>query len=139
MEKHTIMAEWKDGIHFESNAPGGLLPLDGAEESGGQGKGLRPKALMLSAIAGCTGIDVVMVLNKMRVPYQTFHVEVNGELTDEHPKMYHAVHIIYHFKAENPDMEKFTKAVTLSFEKYCGVIAMFKKFATVTMEIKMNV
>ncbi|MBK6952894.1 MAG: OsmC family protein [Crocinitomicaceae bacterium] len=136
MEQHIVKATWKEGVHFEADAPGGILNMDGAEEIGGKGKGYRPKALMLSAMAGCTGIDVAMLIEKMRVQIDGFSIDVEAELTDEHPKIYKNTHIVFTFKSANPDKEKLEKAVNLSFDKYCGVIAMFKSFSTVTKEIR---
>ncbi len=136
MEQHIVKASWKEGVHFEADAPGGILNMDGAEEIGGKGKGYRPKALMLSAMAGCTGIDVAMLIEKMRIEIDGFSVDVTAELTDVHPKIYQNTHVVYTFKSANPDKEKIEKAVNLSFDKYCGVIAMFKSFSTVTKEIR---
>lgn len=136
MEQHIVKASWKEGVHFEADAPGGILNMDGAEEIGGKGKGYRPKALMLSAMAGCTGIDVASLIEKMRIRIDGFSVDVSAELTDEHPKIYKKTHIVFTFKSANPDKEKIEKAVNLSFDKYCGVIAMFKSFSTVTKEIR---
>ena len=136
MEQHIVKASWKEGVHFEADAPGGTLQMDGAEEIGGKGKGYRTKALMLSAMAGCTGIDVAMLIEKMRVQVDGFSIDVEAELTDEHPKIYKNTHIVFTFKSANPDKEKIEKAVNLSFDKYCGVIAMFKSFSSVTKEIR---
>lgn len=136
MEQHIVKASWKGGVHFEADAPGGSVQMDGAEEIGGKGKGNRPKALMLASLAGCTGIDVSMLIEKMRVQIDGFSIDVSAELTDEHPKIYHKTHIVFTFKSANPDKEKIEKAVNLSFDKYCGVIAMFKSFSTVTKEIR---
>ena len=135
MEDHIVKAKWESGVHFFADAPGGNLNLDGAEDIGGQGKGNRPKALMLAALAGCTGIDVVMLLNKMRVDYKSLSIDVHAKLSDEHPKMYKQTHVVYTVIGDNLDMEKIQKAVDLSFDKYCGVIAMFKSFSEVTKEI----
>lgn len=136
MEQHIVKASWKEGVHFEAETPGGIINMDGADEIGGKGKGYRPKALMLSAMAGCTGIDVSMLIEKMRVQIDGFSIDVSAELTNEHPKIYQNTHIIFTFKSANPDKEKIEKAVNLSFDKYCGVIAMFKSFSNVTKEIR---
>lgn len=136
MEQHIVKASWKEGVHFEADAPGGILNMDGAEEIGGKGKGNRPKALMLASLAGCTGIDVSLLIEKMRIQIDGFSIDVLAELTDEHPKIYKTTHVIFTFKSANPDKEKIEKAVNLSFDKYCGVIAMFKSFSTVTKEIR---
>ena len=133
-----LKTTWQSGMHFVADAPGGTLNLDAHENIGGKEKGNRPKALMLAALAGCTGIDVVLMLQKMRVELAEFKIDVVAELSDEHPKIYKTTHIIYQFTGANSDYEKMEKAVNMSFDKYCGVVAMFKSFSTVTKEIKFN-
>lgn len=131
-----VKASWKGGMHFEADAPGGIIHMDAAEELGGKGKGNRPKALMLTSLAGCTGIDVALMIEKMRIQIDGFSIDVTADLTDEHPKIYKNTHVVFIFKSANPDKEKLEKAVNLSFDKYCGVIAMFKSFSNVTKEIR---
>ncbi|MCS6820017.1 MAG: OsmC family protein [Chitinophagales bacterium] len=110
--------------------------IDAAPESGGEGKGVRPKALILTSLAGCTAMDVLSLLQKMRVEFSDFSVEAEGELTEEHPKIYHKVWLKYFIRLSNEaDKEKMEKAVSLSQEKYCGVSAMVKKFADLSLEI----
>jgi len=136
MEQHVVITNWKGDMQFEADAPGGIVNMDAAEDIGGKGKGNRPKALMLASLAGCTGIDVAVVLKKMRLAVDHFSIEVRGQLTEDHPKIYKRTHIVFTFKGKNLDTEKIEKAVTLSFDKYCGVIAMFKSFSEVTREIR---
>lgn len=111
--------------------------LDAAAEVGGEGAGVRPKALILSALAGCTAMDIVSLLNKMKVSFSNFVVKVEGELTDEHPKFYHKVALVYVIHLENEaDKEKMEKVVKLSQEKYCGVSEMVRKFADLDFKIE---
>lgn len=133
---HQVTTKWQGDMHFIADGPGGTIKLDAAEEAGGQGKGNRSKPLMLISLAGCTGMDVALMIKKMRLEVDDFAIDVSGELTEEHPKMYHSTHIIYTFSGANLDQEKLEKAVNLSFDKYCGVIAMFKKFSAVTKEVR---
>jgi len=133
---HTSELQWKDQLHFESNQPGGSVFMDADEAVGGQNKGLRPKAMMLSSLAGCTGMDVASLVKKMRAEAEDFKVRVSGELTDEHPKYYHKVKVEYIFYGNNLNHKKLEKAVKLSVERYCGVFAMFRQFAKVETEIK---
>lgn len=120
---------------FEANVNNFKITIDADEAVGGQGLGPRPKALSLVSLAGCTGMDVISILKKMRVEPDGFDVEVEGELTEEHPKYYHKVHIRYIFKGKDLPLEKLEKAVNLSQDRYCGVSAMFSKAATITHEI----
>ena len=136
---NTITTEWKGGMTFESNNPSGIsVVMDTAIEGTDHRNGLSPKAMMLSSLAGCTGLDVVSVLDKMRVADYTFKMVVIGELTDEHPKYYHKVELQYHFTGKDLDENKFQKAVDLSVDKYCGVMEMFRRFADVTTEVYLH-
>jgi putative redox protein len=121
---------------FTSEINGHKLVVDAKEESGGQDKGPRPKALMMLALAGCTGMDVVSILKKMRMEFDDFNVHIESELNDEHPKLYTKMHIVYEFKGKALDMDKIKKAVDLSQEKYCGVSANYKKAMDISYEIK---
>lgn len=135
MATQKISLNWKEGVHFESEGPGGIVPIDGSEEVGGQGKGLRPKALMLSALAGCSGIDIASLIKKMRIEVDTFDIDVEAELTEEHPKFYHKVWVSFNFYGDNISEKKIEKAVKLSVDNYCGVMEMFRKFATIETKI----
>jgi putative redox protein len=112
--------------------------LDAAEAVGGGNKGPRPKPLMLAALAGCTGMDVVSILKKMRVELDDLDVTVEGDLTEEHPKQFYKMNVIYEFKGKGLPLEKLKKAVSLSEERYCGVSAFYKKAIEVTSEIKIS-
>lgn len=133
---HKVTTTWKGNLQFESDNPNGKTVLmDTSVEHGGNNSGLSPKAMMLSSLAGCSGLDVISILDKMKVKLSDFRIDINGELTDEHPKYYHTVTVDYHFYGENLDEEKIKKAVDLSVEKYCGVMEMFRRFAIVHTSI----
>lgn len=134
--KHVVDMSWFDNVAFQADMDGHKVILDATEESGGSDLGPRPKKLMLTALAGCTGIDVIMILKKMKVVPEAFNVLVEGELTDEHPKYYHKIKVIYQFKGKNLPMEKLEKAVKLSETKYCGVSAVYKKAVDLETEIR---
>lgn len=134
--KNEVSMNWKGNMSFEGEVNGHKLMLDADSAAGGEDKGPRPKPLMLLALAGCTGMDVVSILKKMRVDLDDFNVKVSADLTKEHPMVYSTMHIIYEFKGKNLDPEKINKAVNLSQERYCGVSAMYKEFLKLTHEIK---
>jgi putative redox protein len=92
---------------------------------------------MLTALAGCTGMDVIMILKKMKIQPEMFNVRVYGYLTEDEPKQYNKMHLIYEFKGDNLSENKLKKAIELSQEKYCGVSAMYKKAIELTYEIRM--
>jgi putative redox protein len=127
---NQITTKWLGNMAFESSNPSGLnLIIDADPDSGGEGKGLRPKALMLSALAGCSGLDIASLIKKMKLVVDDFSIETIANLTDEHPKYYDAVTIEYHFWGVELDEKKLQRAIDLSVEKYCGVMEMFRKFA----------
>ena len=129
MANNTVTTVWKENMLFESDNPSGEILFMDAPDEGIENKGLRPKAMMLSSLAGCSGLDVVSLLKKMRVEVDDFKMIVQGDLTDEHPKYYHKVHVEYHFYGSNLQQDKINKAVTLSVDRYCGVMEMFRQFA----------
>ncbi|MGB0890832.1 MAG: OsmC family protein [Flavobacteriaceae bacterium] len=136
MAANTVTTVWKENMQFETDNPSGhKVLIDTSEENGGNNSGLGPKAMMLSALAGCSGLDVVSLLKKMRVDIDDFKMITTGELTEEHPKYYHSVTLEYHFYGTDLKEDKITKAVDLSVEKYCGVMEMFRKFADVKTSI----
>ncbi len=134
---HTVITSWRKDLLFESDNPSGhTVFMDTSVENGGTNKGLSPKAIMLSSLAGCSGLDVVSILNKMKVVVEDFKIITTGELTEEHPKYYNKVHVVYQFYGKDLPQEKLKKAVDLSVEKYCGVMEMFRRFAEVKIEIQ---
>lgn len=134
--EHNTLLSWKGNMEFETELNGHKLTIDASPESGGADKGPRPKMLMLTALAGCTGMDVVLILKKMKVEFDEFNVRVDGTLTEEHPKYYEKMKVIYEFKGNNLSEEKLKKAVELSQDKYCGVSALYKKAIELDYEIK---
>ena len=133
--KNKINTVWRDNMAFEAEVNGFKIMLDAEEAVGGQNLGPRPKALSLVSLGGCTAMDVISILRKMRIEPSYFNVEVEGELTDEHPKYYHSINIRYIVRGDDLPMDKLEKAVSLSQDRYCGVNAMLSKAATITHEI----
>ncbi|HON19019.1 MAG TPA: OsmC family protein [Salinivirgaceae bacterium] len=134
--KNNVSLQWKSDMAFEGLVNGHKILIDADESVGGHDTGPRPKPLMLLALAGCTAMDVVSILKKMRVELDDFNVLVSAELTEEHPKVYKSMHIEYQFKGKDLDLEKLQKAVDLSQERYCGVSAMYRRIMDLTFEIK---
>lgn len=134
--KKTIDLQWNSGMSFQTNLDGHILTVDADEQFGGQNNGPRPKVLLLVSLAGCTAMDVVSILKKMRVEPTWFNVKVEGDMTEEHPKKFTELKVIYEFKGENLPMDKLEKAVKLSQEQYCGVSATLAGSVKLDYEIK---
>ena len=132
---NLITTTWLGNMKFESTNPSGLnLFIDAGPENDGNGEGYRPKALMLSALAGCSGLDVASLIKKMKLDVADFKIDIEANLTEEHPKFYDKVAMHFHFYGDNLSEKKLQKAVDLSVEKYCGVMEMFRQFAELTIE-----
>jgi len=136
MAKQEIKVNWMENMAFKAEVNGHELMLDAAAEVGGENRGPRPKPLLMVALAGCTGMDVVSILKKMRVELDDFNVRIEGDVTEEHPKQFTQMHVIYEFKGNDLPIDKLKKAVSLSEERYCGVSAMFRKAIELSSEIK---
>lgn len=134
--KHESLLKWTGEMAFETELDGHKLTIDAAEDTGGHNTGMRPKKLMLTALAGCTGMDVISILKKMKIFPSEFNIRVDGNVTENHPKQYDSMHIIYEFKGDNLSEDKLMRAIELSQEKYCGVLALYKKAITITYEIR---
>jgi putative redox protein len=137
-EKETVSTRWLEDMAFETEIDGHKITIDAKPEVGGQDRGPRPKTMMLAALGGCTAMDVVSILKKMRVDVKSLNVIVEGELTEEHPRYFHNMHVIYEVEGDNIPMDKIEKAVSLSEEKYCGVSAVYKKVIDMTSEIRIK-
>ena len=131
-----VVTHWKGNMLFEADNPSGkTVMIDASAEHGGHNAGMRPKAMMLASLAGCSGLDVISILKKMKVKISDFRMDTSADLTGEHPKYYNRVIVEYHFYGEDLQREKIKKAVDLSIEKYCGVMEMFRQFAEVETKI----
>lgn len=135
--KDSIKINWKKGMAFEAEVDEYKIMMDAKKEHGGKGAGPRPKPLSMVSLAGCTGMDVVSILGKMRVELDDFSIVVEGDLADEHPKLFTKMHIIYQFKGNNLPYDKLQKAIELSQERYCGVSASYRKAMEITYEIQL--
>lgn len=122
--------EWISDQHFESSQDQNKISIDGTRKNG-----FNPKALLLAGLAGCSGIDVVEILEKMRVQFSDFRIDTETEQTTEHPKVFKDITITFKLKAEKSDEARIRKAIDLSLEKYCGVAAMLKKNSQIKYEL----
>lgn len=135
MKKISLEGSHVGNMGFEMGLNGHKFIVDAAEEMGGENLGPRPKQLLLSGLIGCTGIDVVSILRKMKVEFEEFKIEVQADESEEHPKVYKKIHLIYKIKGQNLPLKNIERAISLSQEKYCGVSAMLKRAADMTYSI----
>jgi putative redox protein len=133
----NISCKWAGEMSFEAEVQGHKIVMDAHDEFGGKNRGPRPKPLLLVALAGCTSMDMISLLTKMKVEIKDYNVNVSGELTEDHPKVYKSIHVEYEFWGKNLSMEKIQKAINLSQEKYCGVSAMLTKTSELSYSVKL--
>ena len=129
---------WLDGMAFDVEVNGHHFTIDAEERVGGKDRGPRPKPLILASLAGCTGMDVVSILKKMKVQNYKFHLEVEALQTDVHPKYYHTIFLSYIFEGDDLPVAKLKRAVELSETRYCGVSEMLRKSSEIKTRIILN-
>lgn len=130
--KHEVQTAWKGELQFNAGIDGFQIAMDG------EGNGIKPKKLMLAALGGCTAMDVIAILKKMKVQPIGFTVKAEGDITEEHPKHYQSMRLIYEFAGDDLPIDKIKKAIELSQEKYCGVSHMYKQILDIAYEIRIN-
>lgn len=124
---------WIKDQQFESEHDGNRIRVDGNKK-----EGHGPKALLLSALAACSGIDVVEVLQKMRVKFSDLKIQVETEQTTEHPKVFKDILVIFRMKTGRENEDKVRKAIELSLDKYCGVSAMLKRNSPISYKLEIQ-
>ena len=129
---------WQEGMAFEADLDGFKLMIDADKKVGGQEKGPKPKGLTLVSLAGCTGMDVISILRKMKVEVQGFEVETEGAVAEEHPKKFTKILIRYLFRGKDLPLDKLKRAIQLSQENYCGVSATLAPAVKIETEIRVN-
>jgi putative redox protein len=108
------------------------ITLDGPAQFGGSDAGTRPKELLLIALGGCTGSDVASILIKKKVPFTKYYMNLEAEVSEEHPQVYIKIHLEYVFEGKGVKKEDVERAIDLSLTKYCSVTAMLKKAIDIT-------
>jgi len=106
--------------------------MDGPGTFGGSDAGPRPKELLLFALGGCTGSDVISILQKKRVPFEGFEIHLTGEVREEHPQVFTHIHVEYVFYGNGIDPSSVERAIEMSTTKYCAVSAMLKASVAIT-------
>ena len=124
---------WKGELLFETTQENfGSVTMDGNRTSG-----MSPKALLLAGLSGCSAVDVVEILHKMRVPFESLTVSAAADQTEEHPRVFTDISLVYRVKTSPEHQEKVVKAIELSLEKYCGVAAMLRKNSAIHYELEL--
>jgi putative redox protein len=133
----NISVNWVDGMLMVGKSHSGhSITMDGPPEIGGDNLGVRPMEMLLLGVAGCTMIDVVTTLKKMRQELTKCETKLSAERADEHPKVFTDIHIQFILKGQDLDSKKVEKAITLSAEKYCSASIMLGETASITHDFE---
>lgn len=133
-----ITGKLSGNMSFDIDQNGHTIIVDSDVQFGGEGKGPSPKGLLISGLIGCTGMDVVSILRKMKVDFADLEITAETEYTDEHPRVFRDITLKYFLTGENLDISKVKRAVELSQTKYCGVSAMLSFNRVIKAEIFIN-
>jgi putative redox protein len=128
----TTETTWKGELLFETTqGPHGRVTMDGNRTAG-----ISPKALLLAGLSGCSAVDVVEILQKMRVPFESLTVVATADQTEEHPRVFKDILVTYRLQSAPEHREKISKAIELSLDKYCGVAAMLRKNSAIHYQLE---
>ena len=135
---HLVETQWMGKMQFNALVNGHTVIMDAPERVGGEDNGPIPKPFVLTALSGCTGMDVVALLRKQGIEVNDFNIIVSGEISKQHPIVYTSIHLVYEFKGDESHKEAVLQAVTDSQEKLCGVSNMLKRIMPVTWDVTYN-
>lgn len=136
MTSYNVTTRHTGNMAFETEIGNHKITMDTTEAGGGDDSGPSPKRLLLGTLATCTGMDVASLLRKMRAPFTDLEIVTEADLTDEHPRVFSVVRVIYRIRVAAEHREKVEKAVGMSLEKYCGITAMLRKNSPVEHQIE---
>lgn len=133
---HKINCSWEGQMKFKATDElGHHVLMDVSSHFGGNDEGFLPMPMLLVGLGGCMGIDVKIILDKMKVEIESMNLEVIGEMDDGKPKTYKEIKLKFYFKGKDLSMDKIERAIRLSDEKYCNVSAVLSKSAKIVHEV----
>lgn len=130
---------WHGGMCFEGTSGSNhKIMMDTGKEMGGTGRGARPTEILLMSLAGCSGIDVVHILEKMHLTIDEFAVSVEGDRAATEPKFFTEIRLLYSLKGAALTQEKVERAIRLSQEKYCSIANNLNKVSRIVFAYELN-
>lgn len=139
MDQMNINVELKHDMVFQGNDERGLsITMDASPEASGQDAGTTPMNLILMALGGCSSMDIMSILRRIRDKIEKYNVKIEGKQNSKHPKVFNQIHLSYFFWGRDIPEEDIKKAVALSLERYCPVNAILAKSAEITYDIILN-
>lgn len=135
---NAYLRQIKGNTYIGKSESNHWVALDTKPEDNGHGAASSPMEMILIALAGCSSVDVEIILRKKRMAYDYFEVEVEAQRRDEHPRVFTKVHLTFHFFGGKVDKESVDRALELSLTKYCSVAGMVGKTAEITWSSVIN-
>ncbi len=133
----NLKIDWQKNLKFNAQGDSGHnIAMDASESAGGDDSAARPMEMLLAGLGGCTSVDVVLILNKMKAEIEDFNIDIEAEREDEHPKRFKKIHLNYYIKGKNLDERRVEKAINLSETKYCSASASLNAEITSSFEIE---
>lgn len=134
----NTITRWVEALAFDATADSGhTVRIDTSVEGGGLGSGMNPKRMLLASLSGCSAMDVVDILRKMKVAFTRLEIVAEAEQTDDHPKVFKYIKLIYRTDAPAADLDKVQRAAALSHDKYCGISAMLAKHCSIDYSVEL--
>ncbi len=135
----TGSVTWLDHMAMVAKSGSGHeIMFDAAADHGGEDRGARPKELTLLSLGGCTGMDVISIMQKKRVPFTRFSIDLEADTSSEHPQVFTEIRLIYRTEGQGVEREPVDRAIQLSQERYCGVTHMLNKTAKLVVISEIN-
>ena len=135
MTTHKTTCIHKGGMAFDAEINNHIIRMDATPAGGGEDSGPTPKPLLLASLSGCSGMNTIKILNKMRIIFKDFSVDAEAVLRDEAPRVYTSIKLTYHVTLDESNKDKFVKALDLALEKYCSLYAMLVQVVPISYEI----
>ncbi|MFZ3102346.1 MAG: OsmC family protein [Desulfitobacteriaceae bacterium] len=134
-----VNVKYIKGRHFQAVGTAKVVTnIDTSITKGGTGRGASPMEMVLMALAGCSGMDIVSILEKMQVTFDRMAISVQGEQIADHPRVFTDIELTYKFWGKALPEAKLQRAISLSIEKYCSVAHMLDKAANLTYHFEIN-
>ncbi|MBP2641390.1 MAG: OsmC family protein [Firmicutes bacterium] len=134
-----VRVSWQENMNFVGQDDSGhMVSMDAGPIYGGMNQGIRPMELLLTAVAGCSGIELTHILNKMRISFDSLVIDVKGQRAEDHPKIFTGIQIIYRFTGHGLIPGKVNQALKLTDETYCSVSNMVNKAAEISYSFEIN-
>ena len=135
----TGSVAWQNEMELIGRSGSGHeVTMDAEPRVGGHERGARPKELTLLSLGGCTALDVVSIMRKMQVPFESFRVDLEADTAEGHPAVFTEIRLVYRTEGEGVQREKVDRAIQLSQERYCGVTHMLNKTAKIVVVSEVN-